>query len=85
MRSIRETNTIMVYINVFSAAITILISALGLYTLIALKVQRRSKEFGIRKVLGASKKVIVGLLGKDLYWILGIAIIPGLARSILCQ
>lgn len=81
MRAIRETNTIMVYINVFSAAITILISALGLYTLIALKVQRRSKEFGIRKVLGASKKVIVGLLGKDLYWILGLAIIPGLAGA----
>ncbi len=83
MRGIRETNNIMVNINLFSTAITILISALGLYTLIALKVQRRSKEFGIRKVLGASKKVIVGLLGKDLYWILGIAIVPGLAAAYL--
>ncbi len=83
MESIRETNTIMIYINLFSAVVTILISALGLYTLIALKVQRRSKEFGIRKVLGASKKVIVSLLGKDLYWILGVAIIPGLASAYL--
>ncbi|MEP5614337.1 MAG: FtsX-like permease family protein [Cyclobacteriaceae bacterium] len=81
MESIRETNTIMVYINLVSSAITILISALGLYTLIALNVQRRSKEFGIRKVLGASKSVIVRLLGKDLYWILGIAMVAGLAAA----
>ncbi len=79
--SIRETNTIMININLVSAIITILISALGLYTLIALIVQKRSKEFGIRKVLGASKSVIVNQLGKDIYWILGIAMILGLAAS----
>ncbi|MEP1096468.1 MAG: FtsX-like permease family protein [Cyclobacteriaceae bacterium] len=81
MENIRETNTIMVNINLFSSAITILISALGLYTLIALNVQRRSKEFGIRKVLGASKSVIIRLLGKDLYWILGIAMVVGLGGA----
>ena len=81
MESIRETNTIMVYINLFSSVITVLISALGLYTLIALNVQRRSKEFGIRKVLGAGKSVIIRLLGKDLYWILGIAMVTGLASA----
>lgn len=77
--NIRETNHIMININLISSIITILISALGLYTLIALSVQKRSKEFGIRKVLGASKKVIIALLGKDLYWILGIAMVIGLS------
>jgi len=81
MEDIRATNTIMVNINLFSSLITVLISALGLYTLIALNVQRRSKEFGVRKVLGASKSVIIGLLGKDLYWILGIAMVIGLTSA----
>lgn len=81
MDSVRETNKIMVYINLWSSIVTILISALGLYTLIALTVQKRSKEFGIRKVLGASKHTIIGLLGKDLYWILGIAMVMGLTSA----
>lgn len=81
MESSRGTNGVFVKINLFMAIISILISILGLYTLVSLKVQKRSKEFGVRKVLGASRKTIVHLLGKDLYWILGIAAIVGLAAS----
>lgn len=81
MRSSRGTNGIFVKINLFMAIISILISILGLYTLVSLKVQKRSKEFGVRKVLGASRKTIIHLLGKDLYWILGIAAVIGLSAS----
>lgn len=76
-----HTNQVMLSINGFIAMMTILISILGLYTLIALKVQRRSKEFGVRKVLGASRQVIAHLLGKDLYWMVGIAALVGLSAS----
>ncbi|MEP1034277.1 FtsX-like permease family protein [Ekhidna sp.] len=79
--SAKMTNGVMIKINLFMAIISVLISILGLYTLISLKVQKRSKEFGVRKVLGASRKVIIHLLGKDLYWILGIAAIVGLTTS----
>lgn len=79
--SSRETNLIMIQINVFIALISILISVLGLYTLISLKIQKRSKEFGVRKVLGASRSVIIHLLGRDLYWMIGIAAIVGLTAS----
>ena len=75
------TNSVFVKINIFLAIISIVISIIGLYTLISLKVQKRSKEFGIRKVLGASRKTIIHLLGKDLYWILGIAACVGLTTS----
>ena len=71
-------NDVMVTINLFLALITILVSILGLYTLVSLKVQRKSKEFGVRKVLGASQGTIIHLLGKDLYWMMGIASIVGL-------
>lgn len=81
MENARGTNGVFVKINLFMAVISILISILGLYTLVSLKVQKRSKEFGVRKVLGATRQTIIHLLGKDLYWILGIASVIGLASS----
>lgn len=81
LQNSRGTNGIFVKINLAMAIISILISILGLYTLVSLKVQKRSKEFGVRKVLGASRNTIIHLLGKDLYWILGIASVIGLSAS----
>lgn len=81
MTGVKNLNEIMIIINSFLAIITVLISVLGLYTLISLKVLRKSKEFGVRKVLGASKGTIIHLLGKDLYWMMAIASIVGLVAS----
>ena len=47
------------------AAIAILISCLGLFGLAAFTAERRLKEIGIRKALGASAASIVGLLTSD--------------------
>ncbi|MDO9520628.1 MAG: ABC transporter permease [Pseudohongiella sp.] len=49
----------------FSAIITILIAAMGLYALAYYSTQRRTKEIGVRKVLGASARSIVELLSLD--------------------
>jgi len=48
-----------------STGIAILISCLGLFGLITLSSFQRSKEIGIRKVLGATVAGIVGMLSKD--------------------
>ena len=45
--------------------IAIFISCLGLLGLVTYNTERRTKEIGIRKVLGASVQTIVGLLTKD--------------------
>lgn len=45
--------------------LTIFISCLGLFGLAAFTAERRTKEIGIRKVLGASVGGLVGLLAKD--------------------
>jgi putative ABC transport system permease protein len=47
------------------AVLAIFISCLGLFGLAAYTAERRTKEIGIRKVLGASARVVAALLSKD--------------------
>jgi predicted permease len=47
------------------AALAIIISCLGLFGLAAYTAERRTKEIGVRKVLGASVPGLAGLLSKD--------------------
>ncbi|MBC7919707.1 MAG: ABC transporter permease [Ferruginibacter sp.] len=47
------------------ATLAIVISCLGLFGLVAYTAGQRTKEIGIRKVLGASVSSLVGLLSKD--------------------
>ncbi|NSL88366.1 FtsX-like permease family protein [Chitinophaga sp. Mgbs1] len=51
-------------VKIFSA-LTLFITCLGILGLTAYNITRRTKEIGIRKVLGASVGSIVGLLSKD--------------------
>ncbi len=57
------------------ALLAILISCLGLFGLAAYTAEQRSKEIGVRKVLGASVSGIVKLLSKDFLKLVGIAIL----------
>jgi putative ABC transport system permease protein len=64
-----------------ATGIAIFISCMGLFGLVAFTTQRRTKEIGIRKVLGASVTQIVNLLSKDFLKlvILGIVIASPIA------
>ncbi|MBN9296325.1 MAG: ABC transporter permease [Filimonas sp.] len=53
----------------------ILISCMGLFGLAAFSAEQRSKEIGIRKVLGASVPSITQLLSKDFMRLIGIAFV----------
>ncbi len=50
---------------VFQCILTIFISCIGLFGLSVLSAERRIKEIGIRKVLGASVNSVVTILSKD--------------------
>lgn len=56
------------------AGLAMLISCLGLWGLSTFAAQQRTKEIGIRKVLGASVNTIVLLLSRDFLLLVGIAI-----------
>ena len=55
------------------AVLAIIISCLGLFGLAAYTAERRTKEIGIRKVLGASVPGITRLLSKDFLQLVGIS------------
>jgi ABC-type lipoprotein release transport system permease subunit len=60
------------------AALAIFISCLGLFGLSAFAAERRTREIGIRKVLGASTGGILVLLGKNFMLLIAIAMAVGL-------
>ena len=59
----------------FSATLTIFISCIGLFGLSVLSAEKRTKEIGIRKVLGASVQQIVTTLSTDFIKLVAIALI----------
>lgn len=65
------------------AWITIILSIIGLVGLTAFYAEMRTKEFGIRKVLGASVSDLVSLQSSFFLKLIGIAILIGLPCSLL--
>jgi putative ABC transport system permease protein len=61
-------------IILFSAILTIFISCIGLFGLSVLAVEKRTKEIGVRKVLGASVSHIVTILSTDFIKLICIAL-----------
>jgi putative ABC transport system permease protein len=61
--------------------IAILISCLGVYGLVLFVVQRKVKEIGVRKVLGASLASILRLIYQDFAWLLVIGFILAIPLS----
>ena len=60
----KQENQLSILYKIF-AAIAIFISCLGLYGLVSFMAVQRTKEVGIRKVLGASARHIVYLMSKE--------------------
>src|SRR5690606_26100622 len=60
-------------LSVTFGGLSIVLSSLGLLGMISVSVQQRTKEIGIRKVMGASVAGILALLGKDFLKLIGVA------------
>jgi putative ABC transport system permease protein len=62
-------------IILFGAVLTIFISCIGLFGLSVLAAERRTKEIGVRKVLGASVGSVVRMLSTDFLKLVGVALL----------
>ena len=63
-------------VNIFTSLAVLLLSA-GLFSLVSLVVRKRTKEIGIRKILGASVTSIASLISMDFLWLIIIAFLTG--------
>lgn len=68
-------------ILMFGAILTIFISCIGLFGLSVLAAEKRTKEIGIRKVLGASVKNIVRILSTDFLKLVAISLVIAIPLS----
>lgn len=66
-------------IFLFLAIVAVILSLVGLYTLVSLKIIKKTKEIGIRKVLGAPLTNLIKLINRDFAIILLVASIFGSA------
>ncbi|MFC4874447.1 ABC transporter permease [Negadavirga shengliensis] len=63
------------FLSTTFGGLSILLSCLGLLGMVSVSVQQRTKEIGVRKVLGSSASGIVAMLSLDFVILVGIAIL----------
>ncbi len=63
------------------AFIAILISFMGLVSMVAFALKRRSKELAIRRVFGANVGSLTRLIGMEYFWVLAVAAFVGIPIS----
>lgn len=66
---------------IYFAILAIIIACLGLFGLTAYMAQRKTKEIGVRKVLGANVPQIITLLSRDFLKLVAIALLFGLPMA----
>lgn len=79
----KDVNVSILQMFLFLAVIAVILSAIGLFTLVSINIQSRTKEIGIRKVLGASVVRITTLINKPFLIIVGLASILGAGSGVV--
>ncbi|MBL7849308.1 MAG: ABC transporter permease [Cyclobacteriaceae bacterium] len=68
-----------------ATVLAVIIGSLGLYALASLAMQSRVKEIGIRKVMGATERSLLGLLSKDYVLLVLISVVLSIPLTLLAM
>jgi predicted permease len=74
----RRTNTILI---ATFAGLALVLSALGVYSVVAYGVAQRTREFGIRAAFGATGRDLVALVSREMFVVVAIGTAAGLAAA----
>jgi ABC-type antimicrobial peptide transport system permease subunit len=76
---------VMALLSVFFAISALLVTAIGLYGVLAWSTARRTSEIGIRMALGAQRRQVVSLIFRENLWTAVVGCLAGLAAAILAS
>jgi predicted permease len=76
---------VMAMLSVFFAISALLVTAIGLYGVLAYTTARRTSEIGIRMALGAARTQVVALIFKENIWVAAAGAIAGLITTLLAS
>ncbi len=79
LREEKNINNSILKVNIFLAVTASLLSLIGMFSLVSIDIIRKTKEIGIRKILGAPLHVLMMRLGKKFLAVVIIASIAGCA------
>lgn len=64
------------------AAVSLLLAMVGLYSVVALGVRQRRREFGVRMALGAAGKNVIGLVLGEGAWVIAAGLLLGVVGAV---
>jgi predicted permease len=77
-----SNDRILVQLAAAFALLATALAMLGLYGVMAHGVARRTREFGIRMAIGASPRLIRGMVMREMLWIAGIGLVLGIPAAL---
>jgi putative ABC transport system permease protein len=79
----RQVQYVRLYVLLLAVfgSIAAMLSAVGIYGVMASSVVQRTHEIGIRMALGAGRREVLGLIGRQALIVIGIGLFAGLAGS----
>ncbi|MFQ5627671.1 MAG: ABC transporter permease [bacterium] len=81
----RQVNDSIKTTAIYISMISILIAAMGLFALVSLNIARRTKEIGIRKILGATTLHIGGLISRQFVMLISIAAVLSIGMGYMAM